>query len=273
MSLDKSAIEFIQNTAVSRVAVESDTPAILVPNGMALESTEHLQGARSRFRGCMSTPVVGDFLAYVSAQAASSCFIDIDEMSAKTIFNLGDDDNPGHGDHKAILTLRKTPDFSEVLRVDGLRMRQKVMAEWLEDWHENLVPISPHDDDDEEVAIKSAVNSIRRVTIDAARGENHAVDDFKSERTTMEEIEAPRKTGTLPAGFMFSCRPYLELERRSFYLRMSLLAGEGEGAPVFVLRIVWLDNHLVAMGEEFSSLLEEQMSGLQVNIYVGNFLL
>ncbi len=274
MSLDESAIKLIQNTAIAAVAtVNSDMPAILVPDSMSIEIVEHLQNERSRFRGRMITRVIDSFVNYVKAItgevsgiAKSECFIDIDRMGAKTFFNLGDYSVPGHGDHNATVELRKTPAFREILNIDGEKIKQKELAEFLEDWFLNIKAL---DATGEEIPLKEAIFRIRRITVEAGKSQSHNVGDFKSERTAMEKIEASSKDGELPSGFTFTCEPYIGLGEMSFFLRMSLLTGGDQ--PVFVLRIVRLDDERIKIGKEFERLLKASLENTPVNIYIGQF--
>jgi hypothetical protein len=55
-------------------------------------------------------------------------------MTARSVFNIGTLDNPGHADNVASITLKKTAPFRALLQIDGRRLKQKQIAEWLEDW-------------------------------------------------------------------------------------------------------------------------------------------
>jgi len=266
MSLDKSAIELIQNTAVTLVNVESDTPAILLQKDVNIQSLEFLQDGRSRFRGKMSTRSIDDFALYATKQSGSECFIDAERMAAEMFFNLGDYDDPGHADHTAILRLQKTSAFNAVLAIDHKEQGQRGIAEWLEDWHANL---KAFDADDNELPLKQAINNIRGITVDLARQESHEVGDFKAQKSALETIEAASKSGVLPKMFVFDCEPYPGIEAREFYLRMSLLTGDGK--PKFVLRIVRLDDHVEAMAQEFKDAIVQSFGGDPAQVYVGSF--
>jgi len=266
MSLDKSAIELIQNTAVRMVDAGSDTPAILLQKDVNIHSLEFLQNSRSRFRGEMLTLSIDDFSLYSKAQNGGECFIDAQRMSAKMFFNLGDYDNPGHADHTAVLRLKKTSAFNEVLAINNEQQGQSFMAQWLEDWHTNVKAFDAYDN---ELPLKQAINNIRNITVESARKENHEAGDFKAEKSALETVEASSKNGALPVMFVFSCDPYLGIQAREFHLRMSLLTGGGK--PTFVLRIVRLDDHVEAMAQEFKDAIVQSFGDNPAQVYVGSF--
>lgn len=59
-------------------------------------------------------------------------------MLARSIFNIGTLDNPGHADNVASIKLKKTAPFRALLSINGDHLNQKQIAEWLEDWSDYL---------------------------------------------------------------------------------------------------------------------------------------
>lgn len=241
-------------------------PTRVIPREMRLADLEPFQGMRYRYRGTMNTASISGFAKYVTDRCGdtTSCFVDAKRMSANAVFNLGTTELPGHADDTAVLTLDKTAPFVELLAVDGKKMPQKSVAEWLEDWRDNLEAIAQ---DGSDMDMKKAIATIRRVTISASRTQDHADSDFGASRSAMEEIEAKGKDGDLPRSFVFTCTPYEGLGNKAFYLRLSLITGDN---PMFVLRIIKLESSVEEMAQEFRTLIESEI-GSDVKMYVGTF--
>ncbi|HEK0743870.1 TPA: DUF2303 family protein, partial [Proteus mirabilis] len=195
--LDGNAISQIQNMAVASLSLEaiekSLCPAIVLPNEFKVSSLENLQEGRFRFRGEMKTTSISDFVKYSIKNAIDegvSCFIDADEMSAKTIFNIGTIGEPGHADNTALVKLKQTAPFAALLKIDGVKYRQKQLAEWLEDWHDYLMAF---DADGNVLDIKQAISAVRRITIESTRSAEHEDADFSAKRSVLENVEARSK--------------------------------------------------------------------------------
>ncbi|WP_046024007.1 YfdQ family protein, partial [Morganella morganii] len=242
-NLDGTAISQIKNMAVAALSLDavekSLCPAVILPGDFNVKSLEHLQEGRYRFRGAMDTTSIADFVKYSlqhGIEDGVSCFIDADEMAAKTIFNIGTIGDPGHADNTATVSLKKTSPFASLLNVNGRRQGQKELAEWLEDWRDNLMAF---DAEGNVIDIKQAINAVRKITIEASRSADHEDRDFGASRSVMESVEA-KSRDIMPAVFQFTCTPYDELSERAIKLRYSVLTG-GD-VPVLVLRIVQLEN-------------------------------
>lgn len=118
-------------------------PTAVLPAGTGIESLERFSSERFRFRGAMETTSIDDFVRYSSGYAKEDekarCFIDADNMLARSIFNIGTLDNPGHADNVASIKLKKTAPFRALLSINGDHLNQKQIAEWLEDWSDYLI--------------------------------------------------------------------------------------------------------------------------------------
>ncbi|STR51219.1 Uncharacterized conserved protein [Klebsiella pneumoniae] len=86
-------------------------PTALLPQDTNVESLERFALERFRFRGAMDTTSIDDFVRYSVGYAREDekarCFIDADNMLARSIFNIGTLDNPGHADNVASIKLKK----------------------------------------------------------------------------------------------------------------------------------------------------------------------
>ena len=243
-------------------------PTALLPDGTSVESLERFSLERFRFRGAMTTTSIDDFARYSKGYASDSeparCFIDADNMTARSVFNIGTLDNPGHADNVASITLKKTAPFRALLQIDGQRLKQKQIAEWLEDWSDYLLAF---DADGNTMQISQAAQAVRRITIQQATQQDHETSDFAGKKSLMQSVEASSKD-VMPVAFEFKCVPYEGLGERRFSLRNSLLTSD---EPCFVLRIVQLEAQEEEIANEFRDLLISKFEGESVETFIGNF--
>ncbi|MEH4565956.1 MULTISPECIES: YfdQ family protein [Klebsiella] len=243
-------------------------PTALLPQNTSVESLERYSLERFRFRGAMDTTSIDDFVRYSVAYALEEekarCFIDADNMLARSIFNIGTLDNPGHADNVASIKLKKTAPFRALLAINGDHLNQKQIAEWLEDWSDYLLAF---DAGGNTMTIAQAAQAVRRVTIQQATQADHEDSDFSGKKSLMQSIEASSKE-VMPVAFEFKCVPYEGLGERRFSLRNSLLKSSD---PVFVLRIVQLEAQEEAIANEFRDLLTGKFDGKPVETFIGNF--
>ncbi|EPI3538636.1 YfdQ family protein [Klebsiella quasipneumoniae] len=243
-------------------------PTALLPQNTSIESLERFALERFRFRGAMDTTSIDDFVrysvAYAQEEEKARCFIDADNMLARSIFNIGTLDKPGHADNVASIKLKKTAPFRALLAINGDHLNQKQIAEWLEDWSDYLLAF---DAGGNTMTIAQAAQAVRRVTIQQATQADHEDSDFSGKKSLMQSIEASSKE-VMPVAFEFKCVPYEGLGERRFSLRNSLLKSSD---PVFVLRIVQLEAQEEAIANEFRDLLVGKFDGKPVDTFIGNF--
>ncbi|HDX8906296.1 TPA: DUF2303 family protein [Klebsiella michiganensis] len=243
-------------------------PTALLPQNTSIESLERFAYERFRFRGAMDTTSIDDFVrysvGYAEEEEKARCFIDADNMLARSIFNIGTLHNPGHADNVASIKLKKTAPFRALLAINGDHLNQKQIAEWLEDWSDYLLAF---DAGGNTMTIAQAAQAVRRVTIQQATQADHEDSDFSGKKSLMQSIEASSKE-VMPVAFEFKCVPYEGLGERRFSLRNSLLKSSD---PVFVLRIVQLEAQEEAIANEFRDLLVGKFDGKPVETFIGNF--
>ncbi|HHG8876717.1 TPA: YfdQ family protein [Citrobacter freundii] len=243
-------------------------PTALLPEGTGIESLERFSLERFRFRGAMTTTSIDDFARYSKGYASASeparCFIDADNMTASSVFNIGTLDNPGHADNVASITLKKTAPFRALLQIDGQRLKQKQIAEWLEDLSDYLLAF---DADGNTMQISQAAQAVRRITIQQATQQDHETSDFAGKKSLMQSVEASSKD-VMPVAFEFKCVPYEGLGERRFSLRNNLLTSD---EPCFVLRIIQLEAQEEEIANEFRDLLISKFEGESVETFIGNF--
>ncbi|HCI6153385.1 TPA: DUF2303 family protein [Klebsiella variicola subsp. variicola] len=270
--LDGSAIKQVQDLVLSGYYMEDiqrlACPTAVLPAGTGIESLERFSSERFRFRGAMETTSIDDFVRYSSGYAKENekarCFIDADNMLARSIFNIGTLDNPGHADNVASIKLKKTAPFRALLSINGDHLNQKQIAEWLEDWSDYLIAF---DADGNTMKIAQAAQAVRRITIQQTNASDHEDGDFSGKKSLMQSIEASSKD-VMPVAFEFKCVPYEGLGERAFSLRNSLLKSND---PVFVLRIVQLEAKEEAIANEFRDLLIGKFDGKPVEAFIGTF--
>lgn len=243
-------------------------PTAMLPKDVSVESLERFGLARFRFRGAMDTTSIDDFVrysvGYASAEEPARCFIDAQNMSARSVFNIGTLDNPGHADNVSTIKLKQTAPFRALLAIDGDRLSQKQIAEWLEDWSDYLTAF---DADGKTMSIAQAAQAVRRITIQQATQADHEDGDFSGKKSLMQSIEASSKD-VMPVAFEFKCVPYEGLGERAFSMRNSLLKSS---EPCFVLRIVQLEAQEEAIANEFRDLLIGKFNDKPVDTFIGNF--
>lgn len=95
--LNSGAIQDVQKLTLSAFSLdkvrETACPAAVLPDNASIESLERFGLERFRFRGAMETTSIDDFArystGYASAETPARCFIDADNMRARSIFNIG----------------------------------------------------------------------------------------------------------------------------------------------------------------------------------------
>lgn len=272
--MDASAIKAISDLAIEAAnanKLPTPTPAIVL--GANVVSLEHLEDGRSRFRGTLKTNSLADFVDYVKRDHGrgpddrAAAFIDATALAATAFFNLGDHQSPGHADHLAQLKLDQTAAYRAVLSVDGKRLDQKNLAEWIEEWG---TQIDIADDNGEPLSLSLAIGAIRSVKVKATAESTTTVGNFAQTRTAMEDIEA-RASGlaNLPARLKFQFAPALGLSEQTADLRLSLIANPEE-KPTFALRWIGREQAQEAIAQDFKRVLFEEI-GVAALLTIGTF--
>lgn len=270
--MDKSAIAHIQQssgiTEILSAIKEQKTqvPLMLAMDNMKVSSLEDYMPNASRYRLCFRTDSIEDFLEYntLHDQEGASCFIDPDQMSAISVFDLGTVDLPGHMQNKAKLELIRSSQFRAVWNINGDHLRQKEAGEFIEDWADNIVAYAL---DGEKMLTTKAVRSLQNLTIESAREVNSTVSDFGESMTAMERIEAKDKDN-IPAFIDFTCEPYRGLPKRTFRLRVGILTGGDK--PQIKFRIIQAEQAQEEMAKEFKKILVEGSENLTLKSFIGH---
>jgi uncharacterized protein YfdQ (DUF2303 family) len=245
----------------------TDTPSIMLPEHYSVQSLEHLQADRARFRGALSTESLDDFCKYVADRSTkentTSAFIHAPTMSCKAFFNLGTEQAPGHGDHTASLILKPTAAYTALNAIAGEKLSQQALAEWIEDWNTHLVVLGKQG---EEIAVAAAVQKIRTITIKATAERTNSENDFSANRSSMDSIEAAHAEQQ-PKDLLFTFAPYEGLQERTFCLRLSIITGD---KPMLKPRWVQQEQQQEDIAQEFKKTLISEIGGL-ASITIGTF--
>jgi uncharacterized protein YfdQ (DUF2303 family) len=271
--MDKSAIQQIQESANAHLFIKqlddkAVYPVAALPESFQLMELEKYQPYRNAFRGKFTTQFIEQFIEYHKVNKASEpqCFIDSDSMTAITIFDLKVGEKAGHCNHKAALSLKKTSAFKALLEVDGKKMSQKTLSEWVED-HASELEIYSTTGDKIEIATASA--AIRNMKVEAKAGRESSVDDFSHHQSEYESIAVRTKDEyPMPASFKYTCVPYYGLEDRTFEMRMSMIGNE-----VLILRIRKIEEHEEQMSDEFLKKLMRYFDEehIEIKSFIGSF--
>ncbi|WP_339781308.1 DUF2303 family protein [uncultured Marinobacter sp.] len=274
---DNSALEMFAKAVQAEnlrdyILGASQGTAAALPEGVKLANIEPFMPERARFRGAMKTAMIEDFIEFVTVTIETAdinadtfpCFVDPESMAARAYFNLGNQQYPGHGDHVALLKLKRTSTFEEVLKINGDKLEQRLLAEWMEDWVDVLAATNEHG---EPMPMSAAVAAIRRITIGANAETTSEETSFSSKRSAMAEVEAKNRDH-LPAFLQFTCEPYQGLSERTFTLRLNVITGEN---PRIGVRIVRLETAEEEMAKELEELLRKGFEDTAVRTFVGTF--
>lgn len=267
--MEKSAIQQIQESANIPALVEqlkgTKTPVAAIPSSFDLKNLESYMPFRSAYRLSFKTLLPIDFFDYAQEydNENAKCFIDQEGMSAELVFDLGDNDGPGHQNHKAHLSLKRTEAYRALLGVAGAKLSQKDASEFIEDWADHMVVSSSEGVD---MSPAQASKKMRDLTIEAARSVNSKVDDFGYQASALDSVEA-KNSDALPSFIYFACVPYQGLKETTFQLRLSIITSEDK--PKISLRAIKLESKKEEMANEFKDLIVNGFKENQLKTFIG----
>jgi uncharacterized protein YfdQ (DUF2303 family) len=241
------------------------TPLVAVPDNFNVKSLEQYAATRVRARGKFYTNSIKAFSSFVDGfEQKLPVFVSDSKIKACAIFNYEDMQMQGHCDHTAEVELLKTAEFKALLDVNGRTLDQRGLAEFMEDYRDNIVCFGS---DGEALDIKKSIAAIRRVTIDKQSETESEQGDFSSSKSRLERHTARSTANVLPAGFRFTCTPYNGLSERSFETRIAL---RGNDDIELTVKVKLLEKHYEEIAENFADVVEASV-GSNVSVYVGSF--
>ena len=274
--MDYDALKLLQQTAIGestalQEALGSDS-TIALPDNFKIHDLEQYRDFRRRFRGALQTNSLSDFVQYVDqhrkadAENETKVFINADSLAATAFFDLGSLLEPQHAEHTATLKLDATAPYAALVNIDGKRLDQRNLIDWIEDWAEYLRPYGADPSDPK--PFSAALAAIREVKITKRRETDTNVGDFKQARSVLDDVEASSKH-ELPGGFLFTADPYTGLPSRQFRVRLALLSGD-EDKPLLSLRLIRLDLEKQEIAQDFKSVLFRELAE-KAALYIGTF--
>lgn len=203
----------------------------------------------------MTARNINPFASYVKehAEKGASIFVDSVDMTVVAVLNLGTPDAPGHADNKALLNQSKTAEFKAIEEIVKTDISQTKAAEFLEDWADNVKCFNT----DGEVKLGQAIAAIRKITIESSRKQETSEQQLGSTKSAFESIQASSHD-PLPTSIEFTCRPYADLDVRTFVMRVSVLTGDSK--PKLVFRVQKAEQHDEQMAAELASKIRSEFS-------------
>lgn len=273
MDFTKEALQHIEQQALAASGVRLDqnihTPTIILRGDERLENIEHLSEYRTRFRGTYETTQIGEFSGYLGRHANGTAFVDPESMACTAIIDIGSTESPGHCQHVARLKLRQTALFAELCRLNGQRLTQQQMAEFLEDWRDSLTARRAIDATTYDAqGIADAIASVRKITIKSKSAATTATGDFQASRSALEEVEATSEK-PLPAFIVAHCEPYIGMSSRAIAARLSVIFVDDK-PPALQLRIVGRERLTEELATEFAELVRDKVPK-STTVLVGTF--
>ncbi|WP_407545997.1 DUF2303 family protein [Vibrio parahaemolyticus] len=275
MSMTEQAVQRIQELGSAPEFLKAlanhnlKKPVVALPESFNLHDLEKYMPNRANFRGSFDTSNADEYAKYCKLyeKDGSQCFINVDRMSAKTIFDLGTQEQPEHCMHTASFNLVRTADYTALLQLNDQKKDQKSLAEWVEDYASNLQVFSS---EGALIDVPLASAAIRALTFEVTAGNHSEVQDFSSAQSEYESMATRTKNeAPMPAVFKFTCVPYQGLPERTFEMRMSTI-----GNKTLVLRIKQLEQHVEQMGVEFKDLVLDKLAEVDkqhIETFIGTF--
>lgn len=272
--MDRSAIEKISELSAAAAEVvaghipEQAAHLLAVPKSINLSNIESYMPGRARFRGKLVTSSIPDFVTYVKARHGGSGFIDADKLGATVFFNLGSEENPGHGDHTARLTLQATPAYVAMLNAGGKAFSQRDALDFIEDWS-HLIGAHQVSDDGAftPIPLARAIAAIRKVKIKEESTREKTEGNFQQSNSVLESVSASSDEG-LPDVLSFKTEPYLGLPERTFHLRVSVSTTGRD--PSLRFRVIGLEQEQDEIAKQFKALLLDEI-GDAASMTIGTF--
>jgi uncharacterized protein YfdQ (DUF2303 family) len=136
----EAIIETAQEAVDPKVIDRGDLISVVVAEGNqhVLVDTERFLDAPTRKRGVAELHTADSLSAYVEKHngegtLGAELYADLDTFSIVAVFNGHTADGAGWGDHRGVLTLRKTPEWKRWTEADNRLMSQVQFAELIED--------------------------------------------------------------------------------------------------------------------------------------------
>lgn len=174
-------------------------------------------------------------------------------MSYALLFNLGTAEAPGHADDRAVLRLKATVGYTAAQAIGASGISQKDLSDWIEDWHQYLIPV---DEAGNAIPVAKAIAAVRTITIKACSESETTVGETSASRSAMDQIEV-RSKETLPISLQFRTVPFEGLTEQQITLRLSVITSGAQ--PVMKLRWVGEDVQREDIAQAFKTVLQDKI--------------
>lgn len=245
---------------------EDQAYAFVVPQGAKVEVVDVDREKRfdqpRRKRGTVHLTTADSLIAYVTdhdgKDGRTRLYADVDQRRVVGVLN-GPNADPGWGDHKAVLTLKTTPEWDRWVSLDGVIGDQVTFAEHLEDCLGDIA--EPPGADLLELA------QTFQATTSAEFRTGARLADGQRQLTYVEDIQASAGQGgdiAIPADFLLSLAPIEGSEPVVVKARLRFRVGNGQ------LRIGYiLHRPDVVLREAFDNVLAKVETGTDITAYHG----
>lgn len=234
---------------------------------------EKFQDKRRRMRGNYNTTSIkglaqfaGHNIDYIKAMEESNptCFIG-EDGTADLILNFGTPEVPLHQDFTASISLKKTAVFNALSDIKDTRLRQRELAEFIEDFHPHITAYTASYD---EIDLSTAINAIRDITIESSRKSQKTEEEYRDTSSAFTSVEAKFKDAT-PVFLKFNIPVFNEIDNKEFIFRISVITANDEIA--LSIRCAHWDQVLEEINLEFQNKLDNVLSPLGVRTFIGNW--
>lgn len=259
MSLTKEALQHLEQSHKTGDML-LDGEVAIIGEQFNLADLEKYGEHRRRFRGSFKTEGLEDFTTYVAdrAQSGTPVFIDRDSMSASCILDIGTQAKPGHCEHRATLSLPKTPEFEAFHRVNGDTYDQDSVIELLEDWGHLMTFANSAGED---LPYAKVLTAFRKVSIDDLTSVDSERQEHSSQASVMSKVSV-KHADRLPATVTWNLPTYEGLQERELTMRLSTLTAKAD-KPRFRLRAIALDAAEKEIAKEFAQHIQTDLTGCE----------
>lgn len=240
--------------------------AFVVPQGARVEVVDVDRESRlehpRRKRGTVQLTTADSLVAYVKdhdeEDGRTRLYANVDQQRVVAVLN-GPNAEPGWGDHKAVLTLKRTPGFNRWLARDGLIDDQVAFAEHIEDCLADI--IDPPGADLLELAQTFQASTSAEFRTGAR------LQDGRRQLTYVEEVNASAGNSgqiEVPSEFVVNVAPIEGSDPVLITARLRFRVGNGK------LRIGYiLHRPDVVLREAFDNVLAQIEAGTGITAYHG----
>lgn len=268
--MDNTAVDAIASLATTQALnpILANANAVILPDKHAIKSLELLQQKPDRFRGTYKTNLIGEYLCYLEefSTAYTSIFIDQNEMTANTILDMSNDGISLWGEHKALVTLKKTPAYTALLRFCNGNLEQQAFIDFAEDWQEHIQFYFGDPQYIEKVPFAEHIKTLRKLTVKSTSTTDQTTNNFSVSRSAMEAIDVSANGSKPPTGFLFTTMPYEGFDQVPFNCQLRAISTDKDVKLKY--RIGKLETLQETIAQEFRDKIKQSAQALR--IFIGN---